>query len=764
MTFAGHFRRRTYSLLVVDDEWRSRERDYRKTLGDACQLEFIRSETRLPNFRNREYDAYIIDVVLDSNDWVCRASDVIEELRPSEGEFSGPVFLVTNQWSKRDSVVSREFSGALGTGSPVSRILPWSRFCPDSATEDARTEALESTREDILLDIDRWQGMAGFALGERDELRILHLFNLQFGVPDHRHLAPMEPAVLARALRKIESGPHLIVVSGNLTYSGLPSEFTRAHEWLVALSSELWSNDSPDAHVFIAPGSRDVNRVLAMAGEYSYIAERKELTRLARALDDERRRELGAFALAPFQRFSVPFMSARQWSTLRATPTAIVESRFRRFGIRLFGVSPGFDVAADDRVALEIATLSSIVDRAPVDRDAVRIIIGEHGASLASSIAQASPEATGRRSPLLVFLSAEGDSGSLVQAVGRSAIVVPGPISSEDRRVNLVKVSPFEKLTIHAYACRGGALVAVREPVMVGLPDPEEYAPGEELAGPRDGHGRANPATAPGRSETVDTGDAATRRVLMVTVTSNERKAVFAALKAMNVMVEEKFTAEFDGHEFRWPREQPKLLICIVRTEDQRAPVVAARVTELHTLYNYEAILMVGMAMGLPERTRFGDVLVPGEVVSVAHQRETAKGLKSIPHYYRPNAIAIRRMHTAIDSMTLNSREPFKFRVHTRQLACGDLKLEDPAGPTLALIADASTDIYGYEMEAEGFFTALRDQRVEGLLIKGIADFADVAGATAAGTDEKEDRQLQAATNALHVALAFLDHLAQRPL
>ena len=757
-----------YTILIIDDEWHSREVYYREALGSAFHIEFVKSPRKLQQFRNREYDAYIIDVVLDKEEWLNTASKVIELLRPSDGEFSGPIFLVTNAWTGRDAILSEEFTGAIRIGSVV-RIFPWKAFDPGTGSHGDRSELIEMLRTSILLEIEHWHGLMGFGVGIHDAIRVLHLFNLRFGARDHGQLAPMSATELARALRRIESGPHLIVVSGNITASGMPSEFDDADRWLSTLASELWPGDTSEERVFVAPGSHDINRILAIAGEYEYVPERRALERSAALANSPRKQELAAFGLAPFQRFSARFMSGRQWGQLGASPAAIVDSRFRRFGIRLFGVSPGIEVDAANCSTLEARSLCDTMARVSAVRDALRVIVGEHGQGLLAGVAQVSPPSA-TTGPVLLFLSAEGGTRTIVPAIDQPAIVVSGPVPSGDvaRGVNLVSISPFEEVTIRMYSCQGTTLVPVGEPVSITLPDVGIGHGDDPGSGGEYSHVAAHGETtakhegatrnAERGSKAEASGDVEARSALLVTVTANERKAVLAALTEMGVPVEEKFSAELPRHEFSWPSKGHRMRVWLVRTEDQRSASVAAQVTALRTAKSFEAILMVGMAMGIPGRTKPGDVLVPMEVFSVDHRRATADGLKLIPHPYRPDSVASSRIKSVLDQA-----KSFSFGVHLKQHACGSVKLEDPDSPLLKEITEISPDIYGYEMEAEGLFVALRPHGVEGLLIKGVADFADAPGGTAAGSEAKQSSQVLATVHALRVAFAFLDHLARFP-
>ena len=251
------------------------------------------------------------------------------------------------------------------------------------------------------------------------------------------------------------------------------------------------------------------------------------------------------------------------------------------------------------------------------------------------------------------------------------------------------------------------------------------------------------------------------RLALLVTVTGSERQAVFAALKERSVLVQESFNHDFPHDAFDWPPGAPSSLrVWLIRVESQRAPATAAAVARYQKDRRFEAVVMVGMAMGIQGRVKPGDVIAPVEVFSLSHNRETTSGRLTIPHLFTPEAVAVRRLQSVLD----RAAPPFAFGVYTKQHACADSKIEDPDGELSRQIGELSPDIYSYEMEAEGFFSALRTSPIEGLLIKGVADFGGVPGGSATNTLAKKPAQEQATRNALAVVLAYLDHVARNPV
>jgi len=253
------------------------------------------------------------------------------------------------------------------------------------------------------------------------------------------------------------------------------------------------------------------------------------------------------------------------------------------------------------------------------------------------------------------------------------------------------------------------------------------------------------------------------KRILLVSVTSNERQAILKRLKSLGIDSQERFEKEFEGHVFTYPvGESAGAEIFMIRTQDQGPASTGIKVSQEVAHLKPDAVLMVGMCMGIESRIEKYDVLIPPEIFSVAHARDTVDGTKPIPHVFRANAMAQRRLSAIVDAGT-----NFRFAVHQKQLGCGPRKEEDPNGFIIKYLKDVSTDIFGYEMEAEGFYRALEDQRVEALFIKGVADtgdFSDYRRLSPRGRDKKKkESQNQAVGNALDVALKWVEHFIQFP-
>jgi nucleoside phosphorylase len=235
-------------------------------------------------------------------------------------------------------------------------------------------------------------------------------------------------------------------------------------------------------------------------------------------------------------------------------------------------------------------------------------------------------------------------------------------------------------------------------------------------------------------------------RALIVCVTSNERIAIRQAINEKGIeLTEEEDQGNFVDY-FKWPSGWD---ITLCRTLHQRGEAAASFVTDRISKTKYDAVFMVGMCMGIKDRIKSSEVLVPNTVFSLAHRRDTKGGLKCILHPHGPPAKSIRRLQSILDS-----GPEFTFKVEIKQSACGPWKFEDIDSVYLHEMKNHSTDIYGYEMEAEGFFSAVLDRGFDALLVKGVSDFGDAPGGSSGSSQSKKESQLIATKHALDVVLA----------
>ena len=159
--------------------------------------------------------------------------------------------------------VERGFSGSPVFDDAIGRVVGLIAAAPASAQErDSYAIGADRLRlawPEVLA--GRWQRTIRAGRLDQAELTILHLSDMQFGggdgAPFDRVQRDLQDLATEQGLR-----PDLLVVTGDLTASGLPSQFKLAFEFLGEVSE---ATEIPRRHVAIVPGNHDVNRKACQA-------------------------------------------------------------------------------------------------------------------------------------------------------------------------------------------------------------------------------------------------------------------------------------------------------------------------------------------------------------------------------------------------------------------------------------------------------------------------------------------------------------------
>lgn len=156
--------------------------------------------------------------------------------------------------------IERGFSGSPVFDESIGQVVGLVALAPARAGE----------RDSYALGTERLRLAWPAVLGEHGrrhqdaaEVTVLHVSGPRFGGCVHREMDDLGYLEAEHGLR-----PDLLVVTGDLTERGRPSEFRQAIEFLTLLSAAA---GIPRRHVAIVPGSHDVNRMACQA----YFAEQE---------------------------------------------------------------------------------------------------------------------------------------------------------------------------------------------------------------------------------------------------------------------------------------------------------------------------------------------------------------------------------------------------------------------------------------------------------------------------------------------------------
>ncbi|MHC5905467.1 5'-methylthioadenosine/S-adenosylhomocysteine nucleosidase [Streptomyces sp. S6] len=160
-----------------------------------------------------------------------------------------------------------------------------------------------------------------------------------------------------------------------------------------------------------------------------------------------------------------------------------------------------------------------------------------------------------------------------------------------------------------------------------------------------------------------------------------------------------------------------------------------------------QALLFAGVAGGLKDDLRLGDVVVGTKVYAVQGGKITPEGHLERPESWHGSHALVQAARSALRDLRPGVRG------HLKPIACGDVVLTAPDSELAARLRRSYNDAHAIEMEGSGIAHAAHlSRQLDALVIRGISDFADPdkAAADASGSQEL------AAGQAAKVAVAVL--------
>ncbi len=254
-------------VLVIDDqEWRKPYyENLSQTTGFDIELAFLdeSSANTIENFRVNDFDAVLLDVVLDG-EWQINSSHLARRIRELDRGIS--IVLVTGNWTATNYSQIEDISRNYDTHPvplPFTDLLTKEQF--NNLTEDkidkrdykgikdtnivyfARTiQTIISARlNQVYLNKDK-----------NDALYILHVSDMQMGGEQVKG-SRLEPSTIAQYVKNLYGCPDFIVITGDIAEQGLPEEFDLAYKWIEEICYEFeWQH--PFDRVMLVSGNHDV--------------------------------------------------------------------------------------------------------------------------------------------------------------------------------------------------------------------------------------------------------------------------------------------------------------------------------------------------------------------------------------------------------------------------------------------------------------------------------------------------------------------------
>jgi hypothetical protein len=235
-----------------------------------------------------------------------------------------------------------------------------------------------SMRSQLRLVIARHRQQGLLDLGENDPIRILHLSDPQYGDPGEDNLSFVVekeiPNFVCGAMRKTI---HFIAITGDITYSGQPSEFVMAEEKLKILVEQfLPTREDWRERLLIVPGNHDVDLRLVAADQISYKFGKSKPICVTNNVNDISHRRYG---LQAFRDFAWRLSGNPGWRD--ADELFWINDSFRHLGIRFYMLNSAaaIDCRNPKNYQIPISALVNMVGNHPLNGELFGVILSHHG-------------------------------------------------------------------------------------------------------------------------------------------------------------------------------------------------------------------------------------------------------------------------------------------------------------------------------------------------------------------------------------------------
>jgi len=317
-----------YKLLVIDDEVSTRDSIYEDVLGASVffDLTFVRNVDDLEKkINSTNAEGYIVDVVLQN--WHLDLKDVFDKIGDK-----GPIILVSNKWKEFNNIESANILNNT-IDSPVIHFLAWSEFYDETSEKIAHPDVVKTTNIKICNELNKYHKRSNLKIRSDEPINILHLSDTQFGDKETDTGAFLLDSAIGNFLRKNHIELHFLIITGDISFSGKPSEYKMALDWFKSFLDQLWPNQDMRERLLLVPGNHDVNLNLCAADKYKYDFKSQKLVELgdeAKSKHDHRK-----FGLAPFMIFAYELTGDQNWLEYKNN-LCWLSDRFLRLGLRFY--------------------------------------------------------------------------------------------------------------------------------------------------------------------------------------------------------------------------------------------------------------------------------------------------------------------------------------------------------------------------------------------------------------------------------------------
>lgn len=324
-----------YSILIIDDE-DARNDPYKQFLSDSFDLIILNNiDLNLiqESVDDAKVDCILLDMVLNKG-----RADQQKELFQSVIEIIGnrkPLILTSRNFG---TIVSWINNLGQDKGSNVIYYFGWDELYKEDGSIKDFVSA-EIMRSRIEFGLNNYYKKSNSKKSDDESINILHISDIQFGDPDFTNDAKIlsERLIAEYIISQLKVKVDFIAITGDIAFSGLPSEFERGLDWINNLARYLFPSDFHNygERMLVVPGNHDVNLSLSAADHIIYVfakenkieAKDRVAARAASISDHQ------PIALSPFGSFAFSLTGDPLWMEKQSN-LCFVNNKFSKWGIQ----------------------------------------------------------------------------------------------------------------------------------------------------------------------------------------------------------------------------------------------------------------------------------------------------------------------------------------------------------------------------------------------------------------------------------------------
>ncbi len=313
-----------YRLAIADDDLVSTRSTYEHLFENAPDFKDRDYIATVNDFRAaplERYDALLLDVNLDG--WEISLGDAVSIVKGR-----CPVVLVSQYMGEKNIHDNIRNVMALAKTTHFVQLL----ILNDLACAGWEKRVF-ATLQQLRLAIAQHQRQGALDLGGNESIHILHLSDPQYGDAGQDSWACLAESEVANYVRdRLEPRIDFVAVTGDITFSGKPSQFKTAEERLGFLLTCFFPNrDDWRERLLLVPGNHDVDIELTAADLLRYQFSNRGLKQRK---SNDVTREHQRYGLQPFRDFAGRLTGDPAWQAQDGL--CWYSDSFRHLGLRFF--------------------------------------------------------------------------------------------------------------------------------------------------------------------------------------------------------------------------------------------------------------------------------------------------------------------------------------------------------------------------------------------------------------------------------------------